>query len=103
MLSFLEKLILLSNAESLVVTIMTDGCETVNDEAVLAKAIQTFKEHTKKLKKKLTIHTIGFTPKHDVQILNSLRESGNTGDGIFRYANTTDVLVSLNHFFYLKH
>jgi 2'-5' RNA ligase len=76
-----------ASAEDVVVTIMTDGCDTVNSPAMVSHAIVNFRREMAKEKRRVQVHAIGFTAAHDLQVLSDLQKAGNTGEeGMFRYA-----------------
>jgi hypothetical protein len=65
MLLSLQHEITATTNREVVVTIMTDGCDTVNGKPDIAAAVTEFKDTLLKIdktKKQVTIHTIGFTP-----------------------------------------
>ena len=72
-----------------VVVFMTDGQDNRFRGGKSQELLKMFKMYTKKWKKKLIVHTIGFSSSHDFNFLNNLRKMGDE-DGLFRYAEPTD-------------
>ena len=72
-----------------VVVFMTDGQDNRFRGGQSQELLKMFKNYTKKWRKKLIVHTIGFSSSHDFAFLNNLRKMGNE-DGMFRYAEPND-------------
>eukprot|EP00005_Dracoamoeba_jomungandri_P009992 CAMPEP_0174262924 /NCGR_PEP_ID=MMETSP0439-20130205/16189_1 /TAXON_ID=0 /ORGANISM="Stereomyxa ramosa, Strain Chinc5" /LENGTH=1530 /DNA_ID=CAMNT_0015347969 /DNA_START=34 /DNA_END=4626 /DNA_ORIENTATION=- len=72
---------------SAIIVFLTDGCD--NSSIAPQRLTQVLKEELSGWKKKLIVHTVGFSKSHDFKFLDRLRKVG-TAEGIFCYADPSD-------------